>query len=192
MKGWTSDHLAGLEQGAPAPAQRTNRANDGRSFEEEVTASFDAYARRGIATGNKVTPPVRILWIPDKQTGVRTQRVIQMKNPYLDFLSVWTAKYGRAIFLEAKSTATHRLLVNRDNGLKEHQVANMFRWRRAGAAVCLLWRFDSRCCLFTPEMVQTAIARGDKSLVFAEGLPVPSIAGLWDFLPVLEAAIWPA
>ncbi len=189
MKGWTAAHLPGAEQ--PATPQRTNRGNDGRQFEAEVEATLTNYALRGILSGQKVSPPVRIIWKPDPSTGKSRQIIIQMKNPYLDYLAVWTARHGRALFVEAKSTSVHRLAVNRDAGLKEHQVENMYRWRKAGAAVALLWKFNGTVCLWTPEMIQRAIAMEYKSLRFDEGLPVASEGGLWDFLPVLEKALWP-
>lgn len=178
-----------IPSGAPA---RTNRNNDGRNFQSELAATFAAYQSQKIATIEKTDPPVAVLWQFDKQEGKKKQRVIFKVNPFVDYVGVWSARNGRALFIEAKSTSKHRLALNRDGGITEEQIASLFRWRRAGAAVCVVWRFEIKACLFTPEMLQAAIGAGAKSLLFSDGLPVANVGGLWDFLPVLEAAIWPA
>lgn len=185
----------------PVPALtpvRTNRSNDGRGFQKEIEGTVALYREQGIASLEKADPPVVIIWPFDPITKTKKQRVIFKKNPWLDFVGVWTCRGGRALFVEAKSTSTHRLPINRHGGLTDEQVTALFRWRRAGAAVCVVWRFDDRAVLFTPEMLQTATVAGAKSLLFEEGLPVsirPELTRdlrVWDFLPVLEAAIWPA
>ncbi len=190
MKGWTSAHLPGAEQ--PATPQRTNRKNDGRAFQEDMQRTFEAYAKRGIATVSKVDPPVRVFWLPDKATGRKTQRIIFQKNPWLDYSGCWTARHGRALHIEAKAISKHLLRLNHDGGIKESQIAAMYRWRRAGAAVALLWRFEGNIHLFTPEMIQAALATGAKSLKFEDGLETLCDEGYCDFLYTLEKALWPA
>ncbi len=178
---------------APAAPMRTNRGNDGRSFQKEIEASVAAYREQGIASLEKADPPVVVIWPFDPVTKMKKQRVIFKKNPWLDFVGVWTSRNGRALFVEAKSTSSHRLPINRHGGLTDEQVTALFRWRRAGAAVCVVWRFEDNVVVFTPEMLQAATVAGAKSLVFEEGLPASVIAGVvrkWDFLPVLETAIW--
>lgn len=173
---------------------RTNRSNDGRSFQKEIEATVAAYREQGIASLEKTDPPVVVIWPFDPITKTKKQRVIFKKNPWLDFMGVWTRRGGRAVFVEAKSTSSHRLPINRHGGLTDEQVTALFRWRRSGAAVCLVWHFDDRVVLFTPEMLQSATINGAKSLVFEDGLAVAMHAGavrVWDFLPVLEAAVWP-
>lgn len=173
----------------PERPERTNRSNTGKGFESEIAATAEAYRVRGMATLRKVDPPVRVLWIPDKKTGERRQRVIFQRNPWPDFSGCWTANGARSLFVECKSTATHRLGL-REGQLGPDQVAALVAWRAAGAAVCLLWQWAGAVALFTPEMILASQSAGAKSLVFADGLHVPRGEGgvIWAFLSVLEGA----
>lgn len=176
------------------PVQRTNRSNTGKEFEKEVELTCGVYHSRRIACLRKVDPPLRVMWIPDKANpGKKRQHVIFLKSNWLDWAGCWIARNGRMLLIEAKSTSSHRLPFKRHGGLTEEQVATIRTWRLSQAAVCVLWRWNDRVTLWTPEMLGSAEARGDKSLVFESGLPVARGEGniIWDFLPVLEAAIWP-
>lgn len=166
---------------------RSNAKNDGRGFQKELERTAGGYQSRRAATIRKVDPPTRIVG------GKEDRRVIFMANPWLDFAGAWTARHGRAIFLEAKSTSTHRLPFCRSGGLTTEQLATIKTWRLASAATAVLWQFGGRVTLWLPEALVAAEARGDKSLVFESGLPVPRGEGnvVWDFLPVLERALWP-
>ena len=120
-------------------------------------------------------------------------RVIYQPNPFLDFIGVWTALGGKPLFIEAKSTSGHRLSFGSGGGFSEGQWSATHRWRSAGAACALVWEFDERVVLFTPELLLVAQASGAKSLKHEDGLPVARGVGaiVWDFLPVLEQANWP-
>lgn len=176
--------LEGLEGHA---AGRTNWKNDGRAFQKSIALTGLGYDQAMIATLAKVDPPNFIVG-----TG-QLRRVIFKANPFLDFIGVWTSRHGRMLMVEAKSTATHRLPLNRSGGITTEQLATIYRWRYAGAAVAVLWIWNDRVVLFTPEMLRAANTRGDKSLVHEDGIPVPRGTGriVWDFLPALAAAIWP-
>ncbi len=202
MKGWTADHVAGLAYDSTgnhagqitAPALRTNRGNDGRQFQSEIETTCGAYHKRRVAVLRKVDPPVRIIWPFNPKTGKNEQRVIFQANPFNDYIGVWTARGGRALFIEAKSTSTHRLPFDGESGgFKRAQWNAMKTWRLAGAACCLLWKFGNRVVLFTPEMMLAAEATAAKSLQFENGIPVPAGEGMliWDFLPTLERQLWP-
>ncbi len=199
MKESIFDQVAALNHNAPPPtlrdvfgnkarAARTNSKNDGRGFQLELESTAAGYQTRGLARFEKVDPPARMMG------GGPSRRVIFMKNPFLDFIGVWSKRGGRMLAFEAKSTANHRLAFNNDNGLTSTQWAAMKSWRMAGAACCLLWKHADAVVLFTPEMLQAAQARGDKSLVFESGIAIGRGEGriIWDFLPVLEAILWPA
>lgn len=177
-------HAFALLAGAGAPAVRTNLRNDGRGFQKEIETTCGAYQSRRTATIRKVDPPTRVVG-----TGA-ARRVIFVANPWLDFAGSWTSKGGRAIFFEAKSTATHRLKLG-DGGLTETQVAALETWRHANAAAFVLWQWSGRVALFTPAAVLAAISRGDRSLVHEDGRQVPRGIGsvVWDFLPVADAAL---
>lgn len=172
--------------GSNHPGVRTNWRNDGRGFQAEIAMTTQTYRARGIATIAKTDPPTRVVG------GGLGRRIIYMENPWLDYLGVWTAHHGRALLIEAKAV-DGRLPFKASGGLSETQWIAMKAWRRAGAACCLLWRQKGRVCLYTPERLAEADAREDLSLCFEDGLPVPQGEGMaiWDFLPVLENAIWP-
>lgn len=172
---------------------RTNWANDGREFQKEIELTAGAYNARRIAYLRKVDPPVRIVWPFDPKQGRKVQRVIFQTNPFLDFVGVWTARGARALQIEAKSTASHRLAFNGDAGFKSSQWGAMKTWRNAGTACALLWRWAGRVVLFTPDQLLAVEASRAKSIRHEDGLPIPRGLGpvVWDFLPVLEAAIWP-
>lgn len=172
---------------------RTNATNDGRGFQKEIEFTAGGYNSRNVASFRKVDPPVRIIWPYEAKQGRKVQRVIFQPNPWLDFVGTWTARGGRMLLIEAKSTSTHRLAFNNTNGLTSVQWTNMKSWRIAGAASALIWRWNGKVVLFTPEMLRSVEGSGAKSLVFENGLPVPAGEGaiIWDFLPVLANALWP-
>ncbi len=165
----------------------TNWRNDGRRFEKEIEITFGAYEARGIASAAKVDPPMRIFRNGDKTN------MIHLANPFLDFVGVFTKRGGRALFIETKTTSKHRLAFRGGGGFSENQWNAMARWRKAGAACGIVWEFESRVVLFTPELLRVAEIAGAKSLVHSDGLPVARGEGaiIWDFLSVLEAANWP-
>lgn len=171
-----------------ATTTRTNAKNDGRSFQKEIEHTCGGYQSRRIATLRKVDPPTKVVGRTQE-----TRRVFFMANPFLDFVGVWTARHGRALFVEAKSTSTHRLPFARSGGITEEQVSSIKTWRIAGAAACVVWQFNGRVVLLTPEKLMEAERLGLKSITFDSGIPVPRGEGwlVWDFLPVLEKAIWP-
>ena len=168
-------------------AQRTNWKNDGRGFQDELKLTAEGYRRAGIAKLEKVDPPTRMVG------GGKFRKVIFLENPFLDYVGVWTAHHGRALFIEAKSHESGRLPINASGGVSTTQWAALMAWRVAGAAVAVLWRRRGEVRLWTPEMLLAEDTLGHKSLVFEGGLIVPQGRfGEWDFLPVLESAIWPA
>lgn len=168
-------------------ASRSNYGNDGRSFQKEIERTCGGYQSRRAATIRKVDPPTRLIG-----TGAN-RKVIFLANPFLDFVGTWTARHGRAIVLECKSTQTHRLPFRRSGGLTDEQLGTIKTWRHAGAAVALLWRWNERVALFTPEQLVAFEAAAVKSLLHESGVLVPRGEGnvVWDFLAVLERLLWP-
>jgi hypothetical protein len=164
---------------------RTNRSNDGRAFQKEIEITCGGYQSLRKATIRKVDPPTRLIG------GGEKRRVMFLANPFLDFCGSWTERHGRALFFEAKSTATHRLRLG-DGGLTYTQQDVLRNWRHACAATFVLWQWSGRCCVFLPEMIPND-GGVTKSLMFENGLPVPRGVGsiIWDFLPVVAAKLWP-
>jgi penicillin-binding protein-related factor A (putative recombinase) len=162
---------------------RSNAKNTGKAFERELELTVGAYQTRRIATLRKVDPPSRVVG------GGFTRKVIFLPNPFLDFVGVWTAQGGRAVFVEAKSTSVPRLAFNGDGGLTGAQWASMRTWTLSGAVAGLVWKYADRAVVFTPAMLEDAVARSAKSIRFESGRPIARGDGLliWDFLSVLEA-----
>lgn len=169
-------------------SMRSNITNDGRPFQKEIERTCGAYQSRRWATLRKVDPPTKIVG-----TG-EARKVIFLANPFLDFCGSWTARHGRAMFIECKSTRTHLLRFLRPGGLTFEQFNSIRTWRNAGAAAAVLWQFNGRVVMFIPEDLAAHEATGAKSLKFETGREVPRGEGsiVWDFLPVLEKSIWPA
>lgn len=164
------------------PVRRTNASNTGKFFEKELALTLAAYERQGTARLRKVDPPVRMIG------GGRG--IIQLPNPFLDYVGALTARGGRAVFIEAKSTAGARLPVGGKDGLTGKQVEALRAWHSAGALVGLLWRRmagEEVVRVFTVGDVNQALSRGALSLRPEDGAVCRQGTGyaLWDFLPVL-------
>lgn len=140
---------------------RTNRGNTGKTFEHELELIFSSLEARRIARIRKVDPPVRIVG------GGFARRTIFLPNPFLDYAGV-RYESGRAIFLEAKSTATHRLPIGRSGGVTEEQVRSLRAWARAGAFVGVLWRYKASTVFISMKLLDACLDWGDKSLRFED------------------------
>lgn len=161
------------------PARRSNYGNTGKGFEAFLDKLFAAYHSRGVARFRKAEPPIKILG------GGPARRIIPMRNPFLDYIGVWTAEGGRALFIEAKSTADARLALD-DTHLTQTQVDNLKAWADAGAAVGVLWLYNADVRLVTLETVTAERSR--KSIPWEEATPIPQGPGfvVYDFLSLLR------
>ena len=139
---------------------RTNRKNTGKAFEHELELLFKVLESRRVARIRKVDPPTRIVG------GGFRRHVIFLPNPFLDYAGT-LCRTGRAVFIEAKSTASHRLPIARHGGVTEEQVEALRGWARAGALVGVLWRFDGETAFASMTEIEVALLAGEKSLVFA-------------------------
>lgn len=168
---------------------RKNASNDGLGFEHEMTFTFEAYARAGIATAHKVSPPARIVG------SFAARKVIFMANPFLDFAGVWTRRNGRALFLEAKSTGNGRLPFQRDAGIKVSQWEALQSWHAAGAAVGVIWhRTDTRQTAFLSFSDLRVAQAAQAASIKWEGVTViPQGRGgvIHDVIAVLESEYYP-
>lgn len=153
---------------------RTNRNNDGRSFERLMESIFVQYERQGIATIEKVSPPARITG-PGRR--VHTKEVLFLANPWLDFVGVWTARGGQALMLEAKDHRGARLKLACDGGIRVKQIESMERWSRSGAAVCVVWHNAGRAAIISLTEIKAALVDGKKSLEFIKCQRIPTGKG---------------
>lgn len=158
--------------------------NQGTWFERDLARICAAYRGKRIIDLEKVEPPTRVVKRPPKFQP----EILRLANPFLDFVGCWTARGGRAVFLEAKSTDEPKLTLRSSGGLSESQHDALVRWDAAGAAVGLLWghREDVR---FVPlEAIASQLLAGVKHLKWENATPVPQGLGWvrWDFVRALE------
>ncbi len=111
------------------------KTSHGRGFEQQVENSAAHYERQQILLLRKVEPPTRVVG------GGAARKVIFLDNPFLDFVGSWTERGGRMIVLEAKETHEPRLSYG--GGLTERQLEAMHRWWQVGAAVGLVWNWQT-------------------------------------------------
>jgi penicillin-binding protein-related factor A (putative recombinase) len=148
----------------------------GRTFENLVQMVADSYAAQGIATLHKVDPPVAVKYRP----GGRPL-IIPKANPFLDFVGVWTARAGQALFIEAKSTEVPRLEFGNDGGIKASQLASLRTWSAAGAAVGVLWHYQGEVRLVTLGTIKATENTGRKSIPWASAQTLERGNGLVEF-----------
>lgn len=158
-------------------------ANQGRWLQDEITRICEHYAQRNTARIKKVDPPSRITG-----TGAK-RRTIYMLNPFVDFIGAWTQRAGRAIAIEAKSTAEPSLPICQDGGITKNQWDLLNEWRRAGAAVGVLWgyRTEIRFVPFEALRAQLNATPPVKHVKWEHATPIPQGLGFcsFDFLVTL-------
>jgi hypothetical protein len=156
----------------------------GSAFESLVTQVFDAYEAQGLARVRKVDPPTRVVY-----RGNRPM-VIQLTNPFLDFIGPWTERQGRMIMIEAKSSDKPRLPFDTTgDGISVEQLANMRSWAAHGAVTGALWQHAGSVRYVTLQMIDCHAREGRRSIPWAEAFPVPKGMGfvVFDILAVLRA-----
>lgn len=145
----------------------------------------DAYDRQGRATIAKVDPPTKVLRIGGKP------HVIQLRNPYLDFVGTWTEQGGRMLMFEAKWTSEPVLRILRagqtGSGISHEQLVTARRFWDAGAVTFFLWSHKDQVRFVTPTMVEATLT-ARQSLPWLEAHRVPSGEGfvLFDFLTQIQ------
>lgn len=149
----------------------------GTDFERNLELVWDAYRKRGICDVEKVDPPTRNV----------SRRVIQLANPFLDYVGTWTEIGGRAIFLEAKSTQDPRLELGA-GGVTSKQQAALVRWDRAGAVTGIVWHHRGEVKVITAATFKAAFSMdGVKSFKWRQIPPTPRGEGwiIWDVMASL-------
>jgi len=161
----------------------SNNKQKGNFFEDLVTMVASSYHAQGIAKLEKVDPPVAIKYRP----GGRPL-IIPKQSPFLDFVGVWTAQEGRALFIEAKSTEQPRLEFGNETGIKASQLASLRTWHNTGAVVGVLWHYLGEVRLVTLSTIAATEQTGRKSIRWNDAEPLPRGKGLveFDFLSVLS------
>ena len=166
----------------------TNRRNDGRVFENALEAIFTRYASEGVLRLKKCEPPLRVMG------GGGFRKVVFLKNPFLDFIGLWSERAGRFVALEAKSTSKPRLPINSKGGITPDQVDALRYWTKAGGVAVVLWEYRGAVRLVLPGFVVKLADAGGKSLKWEDAGPLLSPGnGLerWQVLHALRAYVAP-
>lgn len=145
--------------------------NQGKWLELTIKQAALEYQRQGRLSLEKVDPPMRVMG-----TGPH-RRTVMLPNPFLDFVGTWTEQCGRAIFIEAKSTADPRLPIVDEGvktaGLKFKQIQALKRWRAAGAAVGVLWGYQEQLRFIPMQAIESQQRNGIKHLKWDNATPIP-------------------
>ena len=166
--------------------RRRNTTNTGKGFEARISAVNNIYETQRKALLRKCDPPS----FSTVKNGVVRHQLL--KNPFPDFVGVWTANRGRALFVEAKSTSEPRLgIMSKSGGVSINQCASLFAWHESGGAVCVVWEHKLYWKLVTVKMIQKTLTqkRGNtprKSIRWDEAIPIPQDGVIaCDYLKVL-------
>ena len=131
--------------------------NQGQWLEKEITTIADAYEVRGTMRLKKASPPSIVVYKP-------VPRVIMLENPYLDYIGTWTARGGRGLCIEAKSTEKPTLGICQDGGITERQYSQLHLWEQAGAAVGVLWGYQAEIRFIALQALTAQIHAGVKNI----------------------------
>lgn len=168
---------------------RTNRHNTGIAFQQSIEKTANWYQSKGLLRIKKVDPPMRVMG------GGPSKRIIFLPNPFLDFVGVWTERGGRAVFVEAKSTADPKLKFDSDSGVTETQMDSLRNWHNAGAVSFVLWECGGKVRMVTGSYLAQCrdVARAGAGFKYVDweavGPDIPQGVGfaLVDFLPEMRA-----
>lgn len=105
-----------------------SKTNSGKPLEKLVDMIAKEYDRQHVARLRKCDPP----------TAYVRGHVVNLRNPWPDFVGSWTSKGGRLLMVECKSTAEDFLPVG-SSGVRDEQVEALTSWAVAGAACFVLW-----------------------------------------------------
>lgn len=160
--------------------------NTGKGTEDLVKIMGEIYESQGRAVLRKVDPPTRTIRIAGKPV------VIQLDNPFLDFVGTWTERAGRMLVIEVKSTKVARLDVGKDSGVNAKQLAALHAWEKGGAAVGVIWMCDERSRemrFVSLQRIEACRAEGRASVPWKDAYNIPQGMGLLthDFLAILSA-----
>ena len=163
--------------------RRRNNTNTGKDLENRISQIASIYEKQGKAILRKCDPPSRTMNI--------NGRVITtlLKNPFPDFVGVWTTNNGKGLFIEAKSTKKPRLpIMCKSGGLTVEQTSALSKWHDLGGAVGVVWEHELHWKFVGIKQIQRTLLmkRGDqprKSIRWDEAEPVPSNGVIFmDFL----------
>jgi len=114
---------------------KTKPQTPGQDFERRIDLSAGWAEMNRIIVLRKIEPPTKVIRIGGKPV------VIQLRNDCLDYTGTRVVD-GRAIWIEAKSTAEPRLGFKvKKSGLTTKQFESLALWYWAGAISGVLWEF---------------------------------------------------
>lgn len=169
---------------------RVSTKNQGTWLERDIQRCCDVYREKCLLDLAKVEPPTRVLWTPKarRRPGQPEQTVLQLPNPFLDYVGAWRERGGRAVFLEVKSTSEPRLGIMQSSGIRDAQFFALQRWARAGGAVGVLWAHREELRFLPLEALEVRLKDGVKHVKWEHARAIPRGMGwlTWDFLQVLR------
>ncbi len=155
--------------------RKAKKSNDaGKSFQTRLESIFDGYRLAGRADIEKIDPPLRVYG-----TGAR-RNVVFLENPWLDFGGTWTEAGGRAIYIEAKSTAGDRLALG-NSGVSDSQIKALRRWTKSGAVAAVAWLHANQIKIIPARELLDAWDAGAKSMKWRHLPEVERGLGLIEF-----------
>jgi hypothetical protein len=156
--------------------------NTGKALEARIMTAVNIYGRRELLLMRKVDPPSFTRYVGGKTVTTLTQ------NPFLDFVGTWTERSGRALFIEAKSTAEPRLPFGGDACVTIQQMEALRSWSHAGAAVGIIWEHQLFHAFVSLDDLHNAAGRGRKSLDWDSAAKISEgDQCIVNFLPALRA-----
>ena len=167
--------------------RRRNSSNTGKDLEKRISQTAHLYEMQGKLVLRKCDPPSRTLNINGRVVTTL------LKNPFPDFVGVWTTGGGRGLFIEAKSTKEPRLpIMCKSGGLTIDQTNALSCWHEGGAAVGVVWEHGLHWKFVGIKQIQKTLLmkRGNqprKSIRWdeAENIPTTGVV-LIDFLHNIE------
>ena len=151
----------------------------GSAFESLVEQHWMAYDKQGVCKVEKVDPPTRMAG----------KFLIQLDNPFLDYVGSWTERGGRMIVIEAKTTLEPRLpILGKSGGMTEKQIESFKRWHAMKAAVAVLWQHDDEIRLVHSIHIEEAEWNQRKSIRWDQADKIPRGKGflLFDWMKSLR------
>ena len=147
----------------------------GKAFEQDIVDLAASYEKARVLVLRKVDPPVRMLG----------QRVLFLRNPFLDFAGSLTSRNGKAIFVEAKETSDGKLAIKSQNGVTAHQWHMLRVWNCANAITAVVWHAKPRVYFLPVDWIQACLTRCERMHIKETDVPRKFLARKGDWIKIM-------